>query len=134
MMQLLLAEDNPHDVTMIREAIRTSPIDADLAIAFDGEQALNCLRTGRYDLVILDLNLPKCDGLAVLQRSGSPERTPPVVVFSGSSSQFDRELALNFGVREYVVKPQYLDEFIQAVQGILDRWKNHAASGRAGGE
>ena len=84
MLRLLLAEDNPGDVGLVREAIRTGGVDADLTVAKDGEQALILLRSARFNLVILDLNLPKRDGQAVLQLCAAMEQSPPFVVFSGS--------------------------------------------------
>lgn len=75
--RVLLAEDNLGDVRIIRQALQTSTIATDLVVALDGEEALGHLKTAPFDLVIVDLNLPKCDGLALIQRFGYPENTPP---------------------------------------------------------
>ena len=123
MLRLLLAEDNPGDVGLVREAIRTCDVDTDLTVAKDGEQALTHLRRSRYNLVILDLNLPKRDGQAILQLCAAEEQSPPFVVFSGSDRPSDKELALLAGAKEYVVKPGGLNDFIETVQGILKRWE-----------
>jgi DNA-binding response OmpR family regulator len=128
MRHLLLAEDNPGDVLLVREALRTSTIAADLAVAYDGEQALRSLASQRFDLVILDLNLPKNDGHAILQKYARLEGSPPIVVFTSSSSPSDRERALAVGAKEYVVKPSGLDDFMKAVQAILERWSNPSTS------
>ena len=128
MLRVLLAEDNPGDVRLVREAFRTSPIASDLVVASDGEQALRYLRRSRFDLVILDLDLPKCDGHAVLEQYGGPHGGVPFVIFSSSLRETDREMALAIGAEEYVVKPTELEEFIQAVRGILERWSNHSTS------
>jgi DNA-binding response OmpR family regulator len=133
-MLLLLAEDNPGDALLVREALRTSSIPSHLVIAEDGEQALNRLRSSQFDLVILDLNLPRLDGLEILQLCGSAESAPPFVIFSSSSRQSDRELALLLGAKDYVVKPIHLQEFVAAVHGIIDRWGNRLALGVAPGE
>jgi DNA-binding response OmpR family regulator len=131
MLHLLLAEDNPGDVMLVREALRTSSIAADLVVAYHGEQALRFLASQRFDLVILDLNLPKADGHAILQKYARLKGSPPIVVFTSSSSPSDRERALAAGTKEYVVKPSGLDDFMKAVHGILERRGNPSTSGVA---
>ena len=120
MLHLLLVEDNPADVLMIREAMRRSPIPADVVIAYDGAEGLRLLTEMKFDLVLLDLNLPKFSGHAILENyrvlSG-----PPVVVFTGSQNQNDKALALMLGARDYVVKPSNYHAFISAVQDILEQ-------------
>jgi len=113
---------------LVREALRTSAIAADLVVAYDGEQALRFLPSQRFDLVILDLNLPKADGHAILQKYARVEGSPTIVMFTSSSSPTDRDAALAAGAKEYVVKPTLLDEFIQSVQGILERWSDASTS------
>lgn len=128
MLRLLLAEDNPGDVTLVREALRTSPVRTDLTLAADGETALRYLRNSRFDLVILDLNLPKRHGQNILQLCAAAAEAPPFVVCSSSTRQSDRELAFLVGAKDYVVKPTDLDEFIKAIQSILDRWGRFRAA------
>lgn len=122
MRHLLLAEDSPGDVMLIREAVRTSTLDIDLAIAYDGEQALGLLTNEHYDLVILDLNIPKVDGQAILQGVGRLEGSPPIVVFTSSDSSAERARAFTAGAKDYVVKPTGLDDFINVVHSIVERW------------
>jgi DNA-binding response OmpR family regulator len=129
MLHLLLAEDNPGDVMLVREALRTSAVAADLVVAYDGEQAWGFLASQRFDLVILDLNLRKADGHAILQKYARVEGSPPIVVFTSSSSPTDWDTALAAGAKEYVVKPTLLDEFVQSVQGILERWSDPSEYG-----
>ena len=121
-LRLLLAEDNPGDVGLVREAIRTCGVDTNLTVAKDGEQALTHLRNSKFNLVILDLNLPRQDGQTILQLCATADGSPPFVVFSGSERPSDRELALLAGAREYVVKPCGFDEFIERVQQMVKRW------------
>jgi two-component system OmpR family response regulator len=97
-------------------------VDTNLTIAQDGEQALTHLRGSQFNLVILDLNLPRRDGQTILRLCATADGSPPFVVFSGSESPSDRELALLAGAKEYVVKPSGLDDFIESVQGIVKRW------------
>jgi DNA-binding response OmpR family regulator len=107
-------------VRLIRKAL--SQVDIALVVASDGEQAVRYLRSSRFDLVILDLNLPKRNGQAILQLFANTPEAPPFVIFSSSVRQSDRELALMVGAKDFVVKPTDLDEFVEAVEGIVGRW------------
>ncbi len=120
-MRILLAEDNTGDIDLVREALRKTD-EVELTIARTGEAAFKYLRSETFDLVILDLNLPRANGHAVLRECAFPGERPPFVVFSSSTTNTDRELALVLGAREYVVKPSELDEYVYAVQEIVERW------------
>lgn len=131
MLHILLVEDNPADVMLVREAVRTSNAKADILIAYDGEQALRMLSEFQFrpDFIILDLNLPKFSGLQILERYRAHEG-PPVVVFTSSVNKVERERAFELGVREYLVKPSDLDEFMDTIRGAIERWMPDAlASG-----
>jgi len=129
MLHPLLIEDNPADVLMVREALRASAIPADVMIAYDGEQALRLLGEMRFkpDFVILDLSLPKYDGLTVLEKYRAQDG-PPVVVFTRSRNEHEKQRALALGARDYVTKPTAFKPFMEAVQGIVERWGNAAAA------
>ena len=124
----LLIEDNPSDVMLIREAMRRAEMPFDVEIAYNGEEGLKLLESAgsNFDLVILDLNLPKFSGLAILEQY-RVQNGPPVVVFSGSSNPFHKEAALALGARDFVVKPSTYEGFIRAVRGILEKHAAHAA-------
>ena len=125
MLHILLIEDSPSDVLLIREAIRTSPIPADVMIAYDGAQALRLLGEFQFkpDFILLDLSLPKVGGLEVLERyRPNAEGGPPVVVFTGSRNPDERARAMALGAREHIVKPTELVQFMGAVRGALERW------------
>jgi DNA-binding response OmpR family regulator len=135
MLHVLLVEDNSADVMMVREAMRTSPIAADVIIAYDGEQAMKILWELNFkpDFVILDLNMPKFDGFAVLERFRSGDG-PAVVVFTSSENPSDKKRALELGACGYVIKPIGLRPFLNTVHGILERWgRETAPSGSTGG-
>lgn len=70
MLHVLLVEDNQGDVLLVREAIRSSSLDADVLVAYDGEQALRFLSQFNFkpDIVLLDLNMPKFSGLQILEK------------------------------------------------------------------
>lgn len=123
MLHILLVEDNPGDVLLIREAIRNSPVKADVMIAYDGEQALRLLREFRFkaDFIILDLNIPKFNGLQILESYRQSEG-PPLIVFTSSVNPVERQRALELGAREYLTKPSNINDYMKAVQGALERW------------
>ena len=128
---ILLVEDNAGDVRLTREALREADVTVDLVAVPDGEQAMAFLRregahegAGRPDLILLDLNLPKKNGLEVLEEIKSdPElcRTP-VIMLTTSSSARDVAACYDRGVNCYVVKPLDLDDFTALVQSINRFW------------
>lgn len=136
--RILLVEDNPADVYMLREALGVGPDgDIDLVTLGDGEEALDYItRSGPFaeaptpDLVVLDLNLPKLDGIDILRRLRPLEayRDVPVVVFTSSDSPRDRANALASGATEFLTKPSELDLFLQ----IGRRLRTYLPSGRGG--
>lgn len=132
MLHILLVEDNSGDVLMVREAIRTSSVPADVLIAYDGEQALRFLNELHFrpDLIILDLNVPKFNGLEILERYRNHDGAP-VIVLTSSINPSERKRAFELGVREYIVKPSDLEAFLKAVRETVERWTGLAATGGA---
>jgi DNA-binding response OmpR family regulator len=124
-----LIEDNPVDVFMVREALRPSAIPADVMIAYDGEQALRLLGELQFkpDFVILDLSMPKCDGFTVLERYREQDG-PPVVVFTSSRNELEKQRALALGAKDYVTKPTAFKPFVEAVQAMVVHWGGAAAA------
>jgi chemotaxis family two-component system response regulator Rcp1 len=133
-LHILLVEDNTADVMLVREALRSCSIAADVIIAYDGEQALKFLDklNFRPDFVLLDLNIPKFDGYVVLDKYHQ-QGGPPVIVLTASDREEDKQRALALGARDYVVKPRGLYDFISAVHAILERWQSEMASQAAEG-
>jgi CheY-like chemotaxis protein len=121
MPEVLLADDNPSDVYLIREALREHAVDCTLHVVTDGKDALGIIsgETGNADapsisLIILDLNLPRHDGIEILQKlrdSGALGHVP-VVVLTSSDSPRDRILANELGATRYLRKPSNLEEFL----------------------
>ena len=107
---------------LIRQALYEVPVPVHLHIACDGEQALFMLTNPpvQPNLIILDLNIPKITGTALLERWKVD--TIPVVVFSSSANPAERARSLALGAREFVSKPMDLDEFSDAVCGIVEKW------------
>jgi CheY-like chemotaxis protein len=129
MLHVLLVEDNPSDVLLIREAIRTSSVPADVTIAYDGDTALRMLDdpSPAPDLIILDLNLPRVGGLELLQRHPPNGEPPPVVVFTSSHGPEERARAMALGASDYIVKPVTWDGYLDAIRGAVERWVPRAA-------
>lgn len=126
---ILLVEDSPDDVLLTEEALRRGRKANGLRVVCDGEAALDFLfRRGKYanearpDLVLLDLNLPRMDGMEVLeQMKNSPElRTVPVVALTTSTAERDLLRAYDSYVNAYVTKPLDVDEFIRTVRAVED--------------
>jgi two-component system, chemotaxis family, response regulator Rcp1 len=129
--QVLLVDDNPADAGLAREALAGGKHQSQINHVIDGEQAMLFLRRRgqhanavRPDLVILDLNLPKKDGRAVLSevKTDSDLRTIPVVVFSTSRSILDILRSYELGANCYVSKPGSLDGYFSAVKSIDEFW------------
>ena len=133
-MEILLVEDNPEDVEITLRAFRKYYMANKIHVVRDGEEALECLfSTGRYAersvcsntrLILLDLKLPKVDGIEVLQRCKSDPRTKnvPVVVLTSSREERDLSDSYNLGVNSYVVKPVDFRQFTEAIRQIGLYW------------
>lgn len=131
---ILLIEDNPEDVEITLRAFQKYQLANKIHVIRDGEEALECLfGTGPYGkgsvssnirLILLDLKLPKVDGLEILQRCKSDPRTKriPVVVLSSSREERDLVDSYNFGVNSYVVKPVDFSKFTESVRQIGLYW------------
>jgi len=129
--RVLLVEDNEADVRLTREALREAGEDVRLSAVGDGEQALAYLRreagfaeAPRPDLVLLDLNLPRKNGLEVLDELRADERLAaiPVIVLTSSAARADVEAAYTRGANAFVVKPLELDAFMDLIGAIRGFW------------
>ncbi|HEX5924280.1 MAG TPA: response regulator [Baekduia sp.] len=127
--EVLLVEDDPGDVLLIREAFDFNKVHNNLNVVSDGEQALDYLRgTGDYtdrirpDLVLLDLNLPRKDGREVLAevKSDPDLRTIPIVVLTTSEAEEDVLKSYQLHANAYVTKPVDFERFVSIVRQIDD--------------
>ena len=120
--EVLLVEDNAGDALLIGQALTECRISVHLHIARDGEQALQILKEPDFhpDLVILDLSIPKISGHTVLSLY-QPKKTA-VIVFTASENETDVDRALSLGAKEYVHKPLDLDDYKDAVCGMVHKW------------
>ncbi|MBM4189167.1 MAG: response regulator [Betaproteobacteria bacterium] len=118
-MKLLLAEDDP----MIGESMQQGLRQAGFAVdwARDGAAAELAATTGDYAVLVLDIGLPRKDGLTVLKRLRQAERALPVLVVTARDTVADRVAGLNLGADDYLVKPFDLDELVARVRALLRR-------------
>lgn len=131
---ILLVEDNPRDEALTMRALKKSNVVNEVVVARDGVEALDYLfGTGTYDgrdmtvmpqLVLLDLKLPKVDGLTVLRRLRANARTKhlPVVIFTSSSEEEDVVSSYGLGANSYVRKPVDFDRFLEATSQLGLYW------------
>jgi two-component system, chemotaxis family, response regulator Rcp1 len=121
-LEVLLVEDNPADVLLVRVALSQLSLPLKLQVAGDGEQALKMLSSPDFhpQLIILDLNMPRIDGPSLLRKY--PERSIPIVVFSSSDNKAEVQQALALGARECVRKPIGFEPYANAVRSIVERW------------
>lgn len=134
LVEILLVEDNPEDLELAQRALRKANLTNRIHIARDGAEALEFIfcegpHAGRSiedspKVVLLDLKLPKVDGLEVLRRLKSDPRTRsiPVVVLTSSKEQSDLVESYHLGVNSYIVKPVNFEGFVSAVQQLGMYW------------
>lgn len=132
--EILLVEDNPDDLEMTLHALKKAKLVNRIQVARDGQAALDFVFcegdfAGRQaeaapKVILLDLKLPKVDGLEVLRRvKGDPRtRKIPVVVLTSSKEQNDVVESYDLGTNSYIVKPVSLDQFVAAVQNLGMYW------------
>jgi CheY-like chemotaxis protein len=121
-LQILLAEDNPGDVLLVQEALKSYKIPHDLHVVHDGDEALAFIEhMGEPDgmpcpdVMLLDLNLPKVDGSEVLGRFRQHPQCAetPVIVITSSDAHRDRKRMAQFGIARYFRKPSDLNAFLK---------------------
>lgn len=130
---ILLVEDNPNDLELTLHALERSKLANDVIVIRDGKEALDYLNaTGDYEgrtpghpaVILLDLKLPKVDGLEVLRyvRESSTYKSTPIVMLTSSKEEHDVIKSYELGVNAYVVKPVDFQEFIKAISDLGVFW------------
>lgn len=139
---ILFADDNPHDVEMTLEALAEHQIANEVVVVGDGAEALDYLYArgpfaGREEgdpvLVLLDLKMPRVDGLEVLRSIKEDTRLQsiPVVMLTSSREEQDLVRSYRYGVNAYVVKPVAVPAFVEAIKVLGLFWTIHNAQSRA---
>lgn len=126
---ILLIEDNPSDVELVRTAFEEIGVTADFTVFRDGDEAIRGIRLmveGHHlpQLVLLDLNLPRTSGHEVLTtlRTQPDFSAVPVIVLSTSNHPLDRQRSLAAGANDYQVKPPHFDALLALVSQFYERW------------
>jgi chemotaxis family two-component system response regulator Rcp1 len=129
--EILMVEDNPGDARLTQETLRDARVRTQMHVVKDGDEALAYLRkqapyaqTTRPDLVLLDLNLPKKNGLEVLAEIKTDDdlKRIPVVILTISAAEQDVARSYDLYANAYIVKPVGLDQFITVVKSIEEFW------------
>ena len=131
--RILLVEDNPKDVELALAALDEHKLANEVVVARDGAEALDYLyQRGQFKMrspgnpavILLDLKMPKVDGLEVLRqiKSDADLKTVPVVMLTSSREEKDLVASYNLGVNAYVVKPVHFQQFVDAVKELGVFW------------
>jgi CheY-like chemotaxis protein len=129
--QILLVEDNPADAELTERALNNSGYHHNLTVAADGEEAMSFLyghgiyaTASRPDLILLDLKLPKKDGLEVLEeiKTDPDLKVIPVIILTSSGAQNDLLKSYGLAANSYIRKPMNPRVFYKMISGVLDYW------------
>ncbi len=138
---IMVAEDDPNDLELLRHVVSENGVEVDFQSAHDGEQVINYLRgDGEFqdrsrhpvpDIIVLDLKMPRVNGFEVLQwlRQEPGLARIPVVVLSGSGLETDIEEAYRLGANTYFTKPGQLAELRKIIASLIDYWRRSERPG-----
>ncbi|MGY5804128.1 response regulator [Rhizobium sp. LEGMi12c] len=124
-MRLLIVEDNRELASWLGKALRQAQYVVD--IAYDGEDAEHMLKVAAYAIVILDLSLPKMDGLTLLKRLRQSGNKVPVIILTANASLDGRVAGLDSGADDYLAKPFEIAELEARIRAAVRRGHDHAA-------
>jgi CheY-like chemotaxis protein len=129
--EIMLVEDNPGDIRLIKELFKDANVTNQVNVAIDGEEALQMLhQEGKFttmslpDLILLDLNLPKIDGKEVLREIKNDARLMyiPVIVLTTSQEEKDVIDTYRYSANSFITKPVDLDSYIMVIEAIQEFW------------
>ncbi len=118
-MKILIVDDERALVDALTTILKKNKYSVDFA--YNGEDGLDCAETGVYDLIILDVMMPKLDGISLLKILRSKKIDTPVLMLSAKSDTVDKIIGLNAGADDYLAKPFALDELLARIKALLRR-------------
>ncbi len=128
--RVLVVEDDPDIGRLV--SLQLNELQIESRLVCDGLTALNEAKAGRWDLVILDLMLPRIDGLEICRRLRASDNATPILMLTAKSSEIDRVLGLELGADDYLTKPFSMLELAARVKGVFRRAEQQAAAEAAG--
>lgn len=120
---ILIIEDEPAIVTLIKFNLEKEGYKTD--VAYDGEEGIEKLGENTYDLVVLDLMLPKVNGIDVCKRVRQEENFTPILMLTAKDNEYDKVHGLEMGADDYLTKPFSPKELVARIQAILRRTERH---------
>ncbi len=123
-MRVLVVEDEPALALRLQRALEAAGFAVD--VAYDGEEGWHLGDTEPYDAIVLDLGLPKIDGVTVLRRWRDDGRTMPVLILTARGRWSEKMTAFEAGADDYVIKPFELDEVVYRLRALIRRASGHA--------
>src|SRR4030067_3761991 len=127
-MRILLIEDDKGISRFVKKGLLENSFSID--VAYDGEEGLHSAVRMKYDLIVLDILLPKMDGREILKRLKEREIQTPVIFLTAKDSESDIVKGLNLGADDYLTKPFSFSELLARIQAILRRGKTESLSAR----
>jgi len=124
--RVLVVEDDPDIGRLV--SLQMAELDCECSLVADGVTGLAEAQSGRFDLVILDLMLPRLDGLQLCRRLRESDKTTPVLMLTSKSAELDRVLGLELGADDYLTKPFSMLELAARVKGVFRRAEQQAAA------
>lgn len=120
-MTILIVEDEKKLVEILKKALKSERYSVDAA--YDGDEALSKARKNNYELIILDIMLPKKDGIAVCKELRARNIHTPIIMLTARGTVEDRVSGLNIGADDYLIKPFGIDELFARIRAVLRRRK-----------
>ena len=118
MKKILIVEDNELNMKLFFDILKYQNYEPDKA--YDGFEAYDKIRQNNFDLIILDIQLPKLDGFSLLEKLNNEQiNIPPVIIASACAMDSDKQRAKEFGINNYITKPIDINNFIKIIQQIL---------------
>ena len=118
MKKILIVEDNELNMKLFQDILQYQNYQTDKAM--DGVVGLEKIKSNEYDLIILDIQLPKMDGFTILENLKKEEiETPPIIIASACAMDSDKLKAQNYGIKDYITKPIDINNFIKTVKQNL---------------